>query len=146
MRTVVAALAVAGAAVAAMPTTADAHTEYWSKVYKYTDDHDPGGSSGSVTLYPTGTKDPKYAVQFQAKGENLYVKNFTGGGETQARVRVWDTSGNLVDEDLFTTDKLDTAYNLGTPDGSGDIAEGYRVGIQVRPAGGSWSLQGGYTA
>lgn len=64
----------------------------------------------------------------------------------QAEVRVYrraDAYGvpyDLVDTDtqLFTSNY--STFELGTPDGTGDIREGYWVAIRVRPEGtNSWS-------
>lgn len=138
----------AGLALTPAVAMADGPGHYYSDVYKITDDGDSGGSSGSVTVHPDGEFRPLYAIQFQAKGEHLYVKDFQNlDRRLEAYVFVWDKSGDLVDRDVFTTSASDREYNLGTPDGSGNIPDGYRVAIRIEPEGGDyWSDLAAYTA
>lgn len=118
---------------------------YYSDHYKNTDDGDRGGSSGSVTVHPADETRPMYAIQFQAKGENVYVKDFSNlKSGLVARVYVYDKSGEIIDADSFRTKASDTAYNLGTPDGSGNIPEGYKVSIQVESVDSGYYSDWGY--
>jgi hypothetical protein len=110
------------------------------------DDEDVGGSSGEVNKGDAG--DPRYSVQFWAEGEHLSLWDFhPDGHEAEATAYITEPGGEMVDFDRFRTGSSDGAhYNLGTPDGSGNIPEGYKVWIRLRHTGGDWCYAVKFTA
>lgn len=90
---------------------------------------DSGGKDAWINAKCNGTV--IYKVNFNAYGEELRLEDrLSDGYAAKANVRVYNTSGTLVDSDTFKNAGSKT-YNLGTPDGSGDIAEGFTVYIQL---------------
>ena len=142
------ALAIGAAAATSQPNASADEPKNCSS-YKYTDDGDPGGSSGDVTLDTASGSDNLYAVQFSAKGEYLDLFDFTTDGhKAEATVAVTNPDGffeDVVDFDRFTTGTTGH-YNLGSPDGSGNIPDGYHVWIRLRHTGGSWCYARMFTA
>lgn len=132
---------VAAFAVALFAATAvgvGAASAFQGDYYFYRDDGDRGGSSGHVWLEDSRC-DICYSVQFWAKGERLHLWDFLSDGRrAEAVVVVYDRSGTIVDVDRFFTG-TNEEYNLGTPDGSGNIPEGYQVTMRVRAEWGAWS-------
>lgn len=91
--------------------------------------HNPADGGTYAQLWelhgPTNTL--AYQAAFHPYGETLVVwDRLTDGFEATVVLKVYDRDHNLVDTDKFTTGK-DRTFNLGTPDGSGDITEGYKV-------------------
>jgi len=85
--------------------------------------------SGNVTALD------RYRLDFDSYGETLKLwDGLSDGTEAVARVWVYNKSGTLVDTDTFTTGTRDS-YNLGTPDGSGNIPEGYDIRFQLSGGG-----------
>ncbi|RCG24689.1 hypothetical protein DTL70_10070 [Streptomyces diacarni] len=110
-------------------------------------DDDPGGVNAGAYLYPCGesVNNWHFRALFYAYGEQLTLEDrYTDEHEVSSSVKVYTTEGKLLDEDYFHTGTKQT-YNLGTPDGSGDIAEGLRVKFNVCvrgvecSTGGSWN-------
>ena len=86
-----------------------------------------------------------YFARFYAVGERLLLQDrWADGRRLEAEVRVYrhaDADGNpydRIDVDRFFVGSLDVKQ-LGTPDGTGDIAEGRWIALRIRPEGLSWS-------
>lgn len=144
------AVAVAGglalaSAFASTPDTPTEHGDRWRSLTS-SDDHpspyDAGGSDANARLMLEGAGRRQYSVYFRARGETLRVSDaHADGRRAQAEVRVYrraDADGiphDLVDRStkLFTGTRRE--FDLGTPGSIGDIPEGYRVAIRVRPEG-----------
>ncbi|WP_053747782.1 hypothetical protein [Streptomyces sp. MMG1533] len=116
-------------------TTGPAHAATFWDTESWTDpsDKDPGGVEAGSGLWRSDGSG-EYWVFFDPYGEKLSVKDgYADGHAARARVVVTDAQGHTQDEDTFyvgTADGL-KEYNLGTPDGSGDIAEGLNVTVYV---------------
>ncbi|WP_371099383.1 hypothetical protein [Streptomyces sanglieri] len=109
--------------------SASAATTLVPKVFKNPFDGDTGGVSAYAQLreYQGVGYIVRYQAVFHAEGETLEVwDRLTDGSEATVVLKVYDRDNNLVDTDKFTTGK-DHTFNLGTPDGSGNITEGYKV-------------------
>ncbi|MEV5205452.1 hypothetical protein [Streptomyces sp. NPDC053720] len=118
--------------IAASPS-ASANPVLIPKVYTDATDGDSGGVSAFAEL-SRGTN-LCYRAAFHAKGETLDVwDRCKDGYEAKVTVKVYNLLGILVDLDEFTAGQ-DTTFNLGTPDGSGDIHEGYKVVLVLSAAG-----------
>ncbi|MEU0373629.1 hypothetical protein ABZ070_25855 [Streptomyces sp. NPDC006283] len=73
-------------------------------------------------------------MRFEASGEKLALADTLADGHAaRAEVIVVDQHGKFMDSDTFYAATADGAkwFNLGTPDGTGNIAEGYEVRIRV---------------
>jgi hypothetical protein len=91
--------------------------------------------SGNVAAYD------RYLLSFYSYGETLKLwDGLTDGTEAVAKVWVYNKQGQLVDTDTFRTGTTQT-YNLGTPDGSGDVPEGYTLRFEL--SGGGVTCGGG---
>ena len=94
--------------------------------------YDEGGKDALARIYCSRSGTTLYEVRFQAYDEILYLRDLhTDGLGALAEVWVYDKSGDLADKDTFTTGSTNATYELGTPDGSGNVAEGYEVFIKV---------------
>lgn len=82
-----------------------------------------------------GTSQNDYSARFYPYGEVLKLSdNRSDGYAARAHVNVYNKSGTKVDTDtLYTTQNAWTTRHieLGTPDGSGNIPEGYTVSIKL---------------
>ncbi|WP_370614679.1 hypothetical protein [Mumia sp. Pv 4-285] len=134
-------VAASGLALGAAATSpAQAAVDYDSRAIDRWSDSDPGGRALSWTLFPRGSSyaDVHYSAYFEPSGELLYIRdNKSDGREAQVELRVFNTSGKLVDVDNFSCGYRCTE-NLGTPDGSGNIPEDYHVVMKLRAEGLSW--------
>ncbi|WP_147915406.1 hypothetical protein [Ruania zhangjianzhongii] len=93
--------------------------------------NDAGGWWAQSIMYDESVPSDRYQVSFWPRGETLHVMDRRSDGQpARAEVRVENRSGVTVDRDTFYT-TYDSTFNLGTPDGSGNIPEGYRVYIRV---------------
>lgn len=142
MRTkAITATALAGGVMLAMAPTAasalsTADTEYWSYTDNSASDDDNGGKDAIGALYPKGSEpgDYHYRAEFAAYGEVLTLQDLASDGyHAKAYVNVYDEHGTHVDKDTFILpeDTGRETYNLGTPDGTGNIPEDHKVTIQV---------------
>ncbi|NGN65910.1 hypothetical protein G5C51_18665 [Streptomyces sp. A7024] len=134
-------VAAAGLALAAGTGTPAQAASYETTVDRYTDDGDDGGSSGSIDLHePDNYENTYYSAQFWAKGEDFHLWDFvTDGREAQAVVIVYHPrTGEQLDVDRFKVSP-DRHYKLGTPDGSGNIPEGYKVTVRLKAEGLDWA-------
>ena len=115
---------------------------------RYIDDDDSGGSSGWVYKGDEDAEDDHYSVRFLAEGERLAVwDSYSDGHEAEVTAYITEPGGEMVDFDRFRTGSYDGAYyNLGTPDGSGNVPEGYKVWIRLRHTGGDWCYAVKFTA
>lgn len=105
----------------------------------YTSPEDRGGVNGWTEIRNYNSHGTGYwlyyRAEFIAPGEYLkLMDNVSDGSEAHAVVKVYNRSGKLVDTDTFDTGTKAT-YNLGTPDGSGDVPEGYKIKITVSGGG-----------
>ncbi|MER6618003.1 hypothetical protein [Streptomyces xantholiticus] len=114
-------------------TSGQAHAATWtSSTSTNASSKDPGG----IDAYSNLMKDGKiyYGVLFQASGEWLAMADSLADGHAaRAEVIVVDQNGKFMDSDTFYASTADGAVwlNLGAPDGTGDIPEGYEVRIGV---------------
>ena len=93
--------------------------------------NDNGGWWAQSILEERGDQLNKYQVGFWPRGERLHLMDrISDGHQARANVEVRNHSGDVVDRDTFYT-SYDAEFNLGTPDGTGDIPEGYQVWVQV---------------
>ena len=93
--------------------------------------NDAGGWWAQSIMYVESSTTDRYQVSFWPRGETLNVMDRRSDGQpARAEVRVENRNGVTVDRDTFYT-TYDSTFNLGTPDGSGNIPEGYRVYIRV---------------
>lgn len=127
-----------GAAAAAMGlvlTASPAHAVTWeSHTQTGASSTDPGGVYAISALQRADGETGGYWSEFNPDGEHLYLKDaYADGHSARATVLVFDKNGTYVDGDTFYAATADgwMDFNLGTPDGSGDIPEGYRVSIRV---------------
>lgn len=136
--------ATAGLAVGMAPAS-QAHDDHWYEplVTSYDDPGPPdnGGYDASVRLLAEGEGSGHYTVEFQAYDELLKLyDDHSDGRQACAQVKVYrhaDSDGvpyDEIDSDRFCTG-TDRTYELGTPDGSGNIREGRWVAIRVAPWG-----------
>lgn len=94
--------------------------------------NDAGGYWASSRLWLADAPERLISAMFAPRGEWLYLTDRTGDYHVaRADVLVTDTSDRVLDRDTFYADAVDDKFNLGTPDGSGDIAEGHNVWIRV---------------
>ncbi|MFF2642152.1 hypothetical protein ACFVUB_20190 [Streptomyces niveus] len=95
---------------------------------------DPGGRNAVAVLYRCETTPENYDYRafFVAEGEKLLLEDrWVEGAEVAADLFVMK-DGKRIDGDYF---EGVGSYNLGTPDGSGDIAEGLKVEFRVCAVG-----------
>ena len=93
--------------------------------------NDAGGWWAQSIVYDANNPTDRYQVSFWPRGETLNVMDRRSDGQpARAEVTVENRSGVTVDRDTFYS-SYDSTFNLGTPDGSGNIPEGYRVYIRV---------------
>lgn len=105
---------------------------------------DSGGYGAAISkTYSDGTIQ---RVDFKPYGELLLVQNRRPNYGLWVEVRVYhsaDAGGapyGLLDTDTFSGYETSQTYNLGTPDGSGNIKEGRWVAIRMEgEAVGQWS-------
>jgi hypothetical protein len=95
---------------------------------------DPDGNGGEVGLkHCDDACIEDYVAVFYDYGETLKVyDNLRDGHAAKVFVSV-QKNGTSVDTDTFYVGSSESGkvFNLGTPDGSGDIAEGLTVAIKV---------------
>lgn len=132
----------AGALAGAMPATAADEVSPTENIHHCTPSwcfqsisdsasNDAGGWWAQSILYDANNPADLYQVSFWPRGETLNVMDRRSDGQqARAEVTVENRSGVTVDRDTFYS-SYDSTFNLGTPDGSGDIPEGYRVYIRV---------------
>lgn len=96
-------------------------------------DVDPGGIMAWTTMWEATNAGHYYKALFDPYGEVLHVSDrFTDREQACAQVVVIDPATNrVVDRDSGLCTTYERRVNLGTPDGSGDIAEGLGVSIRV---------------
>ncbi|MFC4337001.1 hypothetical protein [Salininema proteolyticum] len=100
--------------------------DYWSGTK--TTPYDSGGADAWINGRCNG--EVYYKVNFNAYGEELRLEDrHTDGRRARTIVEVYN-GDNLKDTDVFANAGTET-YNLGTPDGSGNIPEGYRVEMRL---------------
>lgn len=93
--------------------------------------NDAGGRWAQSILHERGDDLEKYMASFWPRGETLdLMDNLSDGHQARANVEVRDRNDNVVDRDVFYTSS-NAEFNLGTPDGTGNIPEGYQVWVQV---------------
>lgn len=93
--------------------------------------NDAGGWWAQSIIMEANNTSNFYQVSFWPRGETLNVMDRRSDGQpARAEVTVENRSGVTVDRDTFYS-TYDSTFNLGTPDGSGNIPEGYRVYIRV---------------
>jgi hypothetical protein len=124
---------VLAAAMGLFITSGQAHAATWtSSTSTNASSKDPGGIDAYSNLMKDG--EIYYRVLFQASGEWLAMADTLADGHAaRAEVIVVDQNGKFMDSDTFYSSTADEAVwiNLGTPDGTGDIPEGYEVRIRV---------------
>lgn len=105
---------------------------------------DAGGYGARVSTYVPGGGFQQ--ADFDPYGETLMVRNGPGTNGLWVEVGVYrsaDSSGepyDLIDSDTFHCPRGKQKFDLGTPDGSGNIAEGRWVSIRMlSEAVGEWS-------
>lgn len=92
---------------------------------------DPGGFWAQSLIWEAADRLNGYTVSFWPQDETLNVMDRRSDGyQARAQVRVSSPGGTLVDTDTYYT-SYDTTFDLGSPDGSGDIPEGYNVMVRV---------------
>lgn len=149
-RSAVAVAAAVGLTVATVPGgSAHAAPSSWWPYHKshMSPTPDDAGGTDAYSSWGIAAYGTLYWVSFNAYGETLtLLDNLTDGRRAQAEVRVYrkaDAYGmpyDLVDRDINLFTGTQRTFQLGTPDGTGDIPEGYYVAIRVRPEGTSyWS-------
>lgn len=115
------------------------------RVHSYLESNRDSGGYRAVIIktYRDGTFQ---RVEFKPYGERLLFQNRRPNYGLWVEVRVYhsaDAGGapyGLLDTDTFSGYDTDKAYNLGTPDGSGNIKEGRWVAIRMEgEAVGHWS-------
>ncbi|MGW7284609.1 hypothetical protein ACWGH4_03795 [Streptomyces sp. NPDC054847] len=93
---------------------------------------DSDGEGASAMLYEVGNSTRNAIASFNPYGEVLAVEDQRQDGLlATAQVLVYDKSGTRVDVDNLSTGESYETFNLGTPDGSGDIPEGYTVKLNI---------------
>lgn len=96
-------------------------------------DYDSGGKWATSQMWNASNSQQRYEVWFAPKGELLQLfDRFTDRQLARADVVVtipW--TGVVVDRDSNLYSSFDEHFWLGTPDGSGDIPEGFNVSIRV---------------
>lgn len=141
-------LAATAACIAAVGITAPAHADHsvqnshrptlYPPIYSGVGDNeaspnDAGGTDAWMSLRSTTGAGYHYLsyTKFHAYGEVLTVEDrLEDSNQVVVDVRVYDTKLNLRDTDKFTC-PTECKYDLGTPDGSGDIPEGWVVKFRV---------------
>ncbi len=92
---------------------------------------DSDGADAKAEIWERGYSYWENEANFDANGEELRLLDDRQDGQLAiAQVWVYNKSGTLVDTDTFSTGSVDR-FNMGTPDGSGDIPEGYEVRINI---------------
>jgi hypothetical protein len=125
----IAAAVIGVATTAAMPAQAATWTE---RTESGTDQHGTWATAGLSTNWQYGHA--SYYIHFDPYGEMLTLSDrMRDGHAARGEVLVYDLNGRLVDEDTFYAgvDESPRTINLGTPDGSGNIEENYKVWIRV---------------
>lgn len=118
----------AGIGFVTQPTAAAAG--YCSYKNDWASAEDPGGRNAVAVLYRCETTKENYDYRafFVAEGEKLILEDrWTDGAEVSSNLFVM-RNGERIDTDYF---RGADSYNLGTPDGSGDVAEGLKVEFRV---------------
>lgn len=93
--------------------------------------NDPGGRWAQSILSERDDDLELYRASFWPRGETLnLLDSISDGHQARANVEVRNRNGTVVDRDTFRTSSS-AEFNLGTPDGTGNIPEGYQVWVQV---------------
>lgn len=105
---------------------------YWCRqTITGADAKDPGARWAQSIIMEANNGDNFYRVSFWPQREELRLLDRRADGhQARAEVVVRNHAGHVVDRDTYFS-RYDANFNLGTPDGSGDIPEGYRVAIRV---------------
>lgn len=111
--------------------------------WSYLDSEDSGGYGARVIAIHNGASQSAW---FLPHGDHLEVSTAKEDLGLWVEVRVYDSADSdgapygLLDTDTFQCPKRKQDYNLGTPDGSGNIKEGRWVAIRMMDeAYGVWS-------
>lgn len=102
--------------------------------YPSTNDTAGGARDAIVYMYPCGQSVSSwhYKAFFDAYGELLTLTDRIADGYGVASdVRVLNSDGKVLDYDSLHHATDTKRFNLGTPDGSGDITEGLSVEFNV---------------
>lgn len=131
-------LAIAGACAATVmaPTAAEA-VWYQTDIDGWASPDDPGGYDVRFRfLNSYGHVD--YQATFVAQGEHLkLLDNYTDKQRAEARVRIYNTRGELVDDRRYLCGtSCDFQLGIG---GGNNVPEGYRVRVKLRREYDSWS-------
>lgn len=101
-------------------------------------DGDAGGVSGGTSSPADDTQPVQHSVAFRALDERLRLfDNLTDGRVAEACGMANSPKGAYVERDILRTGS-DRTFELGTPDGSGDIPDGHQVSVSLRPEGCEW--------
>ncbi|MFE7245300.1 hypothetical protein [Streptomyces sp. NPDC057580] len=136
----------ADSSLAAVPATALADVWVDTGIETKDSSDDAGGVDifGYIRSTTGGGYYYRYTAVFNAYDEKLRVRDeFADGHEAVVDMKFYNRSGDLVDTDQFVCGN-DCTYNLGTPDGSGDVPEGYRVAMKLSAGGDTtgWETHG----
>lgn len=119
-------------AAAAVPPVPAAAAKYTVDSDVWADTKHPGkGTFVNQRLVPPGSDSADYYLLFDPWGEELQLRDMnTDGDRAVAFVRVFRGS-YIIDEDDFYSGEPYKYYQLGTPDGTGDIDEGVTVEFKL---------------
>lgn len=92
---------------------------------------DPGSFWAQSLIWEKNNRSRGYTVSFWPQDETLNVMDRRSDGhQARAQVRVSSPGGTLVDTDTYYSSH-DSTFNLGSPDWTSDIPEGYNVLVRV---------------
>lgn len=115
-----------GTATAPLARPVEWRTDTW----RTPSQNDAGGYSARSAIWRADDPRQRYVVSFVPYGEVLHVMDRrTDGHQARAEVAVANSIG-IIDRDVLRS-SYDSTFNLGTPDGTGDIGEGLSVFIRV---------------
>lgn len=112
-----------------------AHADTWSERTWDVATKDADGAAVAVGFrwYGDGVSEILYRAVFDPYGEILTVRDdHPDGHAAKVIFRVYGSTGT-IDVDTFYVGTADTGktFNLGTPDGTGDITEGRQISVQI---------------